>query len=47
MRQVNPSKAANSTSGRIGFKTYASIPAARHRSRSPFMACAVMVMMGV
>ena len=41
-----PSMAARSSSGRSGFETYASIPASRHRSRSPVIACAVMATIG-
>jgi hypothetical protein len=32
---------------RIGFEMYPSIPAARHRSLSPAMACAVIAMIGM
>lgn len=37
----------NRSSGRSGFATYASIPAARHASRSPVMALAVSATIGV
>jgi hypothetical protein len=39
--------ASNSSELRIGLGTYASIPAARHLSRSPLMACAVMAIIGI
>ena len=39
-------RAANNSAARIGLVRYSSAPAARHLSRSPFMACAVSAMIG-
>src|ERR1700730_14893985 len=38
---THASSASSNSCGRIGFVRYPSIPAARHFSRSPFIACAV------
>ena len=44
---VIASMVENSSSGLSGFETYASMPAARHCSRSPAIACAVSAMIGM